>query len=130
MYVEAPTSAGKTFISYYAMEQVLKTSDDGILVYVAPTKALVNQIAAEVYARFKKDLKGSKYSGLDYFNYLFILRVVESCWAIHTRDYRVHDPQNCQILVTVPEMLAIMLLSPPLARSWTPRIRRYECSLT
>lgn len=42
------------------MEQVLKTSDDGILVYVAPTKALVNQIAAEVYARFKKELTGSK----------------------------------------------------------------------
>ncbi|CCM02168.1 uncharacterized protein FIBRA_04246 [Fibroporia radiculosa] len=104
--VVAPTSAGKTFISYYAMEQVLKNTDDGILVYVAPTKALVNQIAAEVYARFRKDLNG------------------RSCWAIHTRDYRVHNPQNCQILVTVPEMLAIMLLSPPLAQNWTPRIKR------
>ncbi|PCH35165.1 hypothetical protein WOLCODRAFT_91452 [Wolfiporia cocos MD-104 SS10] len=102
----APTSAGKTFISYYAMEQVLRSSDDGILVYVAPTKALVSQIAAEVYARYRKDLNG------------------RSCWAIHTRDYRIHNPQNCQILVTVPEMLAIMLLSPPLARVWTPRIKR------
>ncbi|KAF8878718.1 P-loop containing nucleoside triphosphate hydrolase protein [Infundibulicybe gibba] len=98
LLVVAPTSAGKTFISYYAMEKVLRNSDDGILVYIAPTKALVSQIAAEVYAR--------------------------SCWAIHTRDYRVHDPQKCQILVTVPEMLAIMLLSPPLARVWTPRIKR------
>ncbi|OCH85272.1 P-loop containing nucleoside triphosphate hydrolase protein [Obba rivulosa] len=104
--VVAPTSAGKTFVSYYAMEQVLRGSDDGILVYVAPTKALVNQIAAEVYARFRKELHGG------------------SCWAIHTRDYRVHDPQKCQILVTVPEMLAIMLLSPPLASKWTPRIKR------
>ncbi|KZT04532.1 P-loop containing nucleoside triphosphate hydrolase protein [Laetiporus sulphureus 93-53] len=102
----APTSAGKTFISYYAMEQILRQTNDGILVYVAPTKALVNQIAAEVHARFRKDLNG------------------RSCWAIHTRDYRIHDPQNCQILVTVPEMLAIMLLSPPLARVWTPRIKR------
>lgn len=49
----------------------------------------------------------------------------ESMWAIHTRDYRVNNPQNCQILVTVPEMFAIMLLSPPLARVWTPRIKRY-----
>ncbi|KAH9899786.1 P-loop containing nucleoside triphosphate hydrolase protein [Cubamyces lactineus] len=104
--VAAPTSAGKTFISYYAMEKLLRSSDDDILVYVAPTKALVSQIAAEVYARFRKELNG------------------KACWAIHTRDYRVHNPQNCQILVTVPEMLATMLLSPPLARSWTPRIKR------
>ncbi|KAI0375726.1 P-loop containing nucleoside triphosphate hydrolase protein [Pilatotrama ljubarskyi] len=104
--VAAPTSAGKTFISYYAMEKLLRSSDDDILVYVAPTKALVSQIAAEVYARFRKELNG------------------KACWAIHTRDYRVHNPQNCQILVTVPEMLATMLLSPPLARTWTPRIKR------
>ncbi|KAF9461731.1 hypothetical protein BDZ94DRAFT_800063 [Collybia nuda] len=106
LLVVAPTSAGKTFISYYAMEKVLRDSDDGILVYIAPTKALVTQIAAEVYARFSKDLNG------------------KSCWAVHTRDNRINDPQKCQILVTVPEMLAIMLLSPALARIWTSRIKR------
>ncbi|KAG1903002.1 uncharacterized protein F5891DRAFT_111844 [Suillus fuscotomentosus] len=105
LLVVAPTSAGKTFISYYAMEKILRGSDDGILVYIAPTKALVAQVAAEIYARFSKDLNG------------------RSCWAIHSRDYRVHDPQNCQILVTVPEMLAIMLLTPPLAKIWTPRLK-------
>ncbi|KAG2142339.1 hypothetical protein DEU56DRAFT_793643 [Suillus clintonianus] len=105
LLVVAPTSAGKTFISYYAMEKILRGSDDGILVYIAPTKALVAQVAAEIYARFSKDLNG------------------RSCWAIHSRDFRVHDPQNCQILVTVPEILAIMLLSPPLAKMWTPRLK-------
>ncbi|KAJ6489614.1 hypothetical protein C8R47DRAFT_1177216 [Mycena vitilis] len=103
--VIAPTSAGKTFISYYSMEKILRDSDDGILVYVAPTKALVTQIAAEIYARFEKNLTG------------------KSLWAIHTRDYRINDPLKCQILVTVPEILATLLLSPPLARVWTPRLK-------
>lgn len=35
---------GKTYACYYAMEQVLKEKDR-ICVYVAPTKALVNQVA-------------------------------------------------------------------------------------
>ncbi|KAG8944709.1 hypothetical protein FRC04_001608 [Tulasnella sp. 424] len=103
--VVAPTSAGKTFISYYAMEQVLRESDDGVLVYVAPTKPLVNQIVAEIYARYEKSLKSG------------------TVWAAHTRDWRIHEPNKCQILVTVPEMLAIMLLSPVLAARWIPRLR-------
>ncbi|PBK64183.1 P-loop containing nucleoside triphosphate hydrolase protein [Armillaria solidipes] len=106
MLVVAPTSAGKTFISFYAMEKVLRESNDGILVYIAPTKALITQIAAEVYARFSKKVPNG------------------SLWAVHTWDYRINEPHNCQILITVPEMLSIMLLSPPLASKWTPRIKR------
>lgn len=30
------------------MESILRADNDGVLIYVAPTKALVNQIAAEV----------------------------------------------------------------------------------
>jgi len=57
------------------MEKVLRESDNGILVYIAPTKALVNQvsrqagtqgrplkssqIAADVHARFRKNRNGS-----------------------------------------------------------------------
>ena len=107
VFVVAPTSAGKTFISFYAMEKVLRADDDGILVYVAPTKALVSQIAAEIQARFSKIYK---YGG-------------KSVWAIHTRDYRVNNPTGCQILVTVPHILQIMLLAPSNAKSWAPRVR-------
>ena len=108
VFVVAPTSSGKTFISFYAMEQVLKKDDDGILVYIAPTKALVNQIAAEVEGRFQK-----KYP-----------HASMTLWAIHTRDHRVHDPARCQILVTVPHILQIMLLSPENSVSWSSKIRR------
>ncbi|CAG8926156.1 unnamed protein product [Penicillium salamii] len=110
VFIVAPTSAGKTFISFYAMKQILKEDDEGILVYVAPTKALVNQIAAEVLARFSKSYP-AKASG-------------KSVWAIHTRDYRINDPKGCQILITVPHILQIMLLSPTNANAWTPRIKR------
>lgn len=48
VFFVAPTSAGKAFISFYAMEIFLRADDNGVLVYVAPTKALVNRIAAEV----------------------------------------------------------------------------------
>ncbi|MCJ1308067.1 hypothetical protein MMC25_001718 [Agyrium rufum] len=107
LFVVAPTSSGKTFISFYAIEKVLRANDDGVVVYIAPTKALVNQIAAEVQARFKKTFK---YAG-------------KSVYAIHTRDYRVHNPISCQVLVTVPHILSIMLLSPTHAKTWVPRVK-------
>jgi superfamily II RNA helicase len=107
LLVIAPTSAGKTFISFYAMQQVLESNDDDILVYVAPTKALVNQIAAEVQARFSKTYK---FAG-------------NSVWGIHTRDMRINNPTGCQILVTVPHILQIMLLAPSNAKSWSERVK-------
>ncbi|KAF2021325.1 DEAD/DEAH box helicase [Aaosphaeria arxii CBS 175.79] len=107
LLVIAPTSAGKTFISFYAMKQVLEANNDDILVYVAPTKALVNQIAAEVQARFSKRYE---YGG-------------NSVWGIHTGDYRINNPTGCQILVTVPHILQMMLLAPSNAKSWSQRVK-------
>ena len=88
------------------MEKVLRESDDGILVYVAPTKALVNQVTAEIYGRFKKNYKhGDK-----------------TAWGIYTREYR-QNHNKCQILVTFPQMLEILILSPQRA-SWARNIKR------
>lgn len=41
-----------------------------------------------------------------------------------TRELQLHNPAETQILVTIPEMLSNMLLTPALAQVWTPRIRR------
>ncbi|KAL3468094.1 DEAD/DEAH box helicase [Aspergillus heterothallicus] len=109
LFVVAPTSAGKTFISFYAMKQILEDDNDGVLIYVAPTKALVNQIAAEIQARFSKSYNNAP---------------GKSVWAIHTRDYRINNPTGCQILITVPHILQIMLLAPSNAKTWSPRVRR------
>ncbi|XP_078288229.1 putative ATP-dependent RNA helicase DDX60 isoform X2 [Rhinoraja longicauda] len=102
--VVAPTSSGKTYASYYCMEKVLRSSDDGIVVYVAPTKALVNQVVATVYGRFTKNLPQGKVV-CGYF----------------TRDYQ-NNVYNCQILITVPQCLEILMLSPPM-QDWTKRIQ-------
>jgi ATP-dependent RNA helicase DDX60 len=104
--IVAPTSSGKTFISFYAIKKVLSANDEDVIVYVAPTKALVNQVAAEIIARFNKKYK---HPGT-------------SIYAIHTRDYRVNNPTKCQVLITVPHILQIMLLSPA-NQKWVPRVK-------
>nr|CAD7431932.1 unnamed protein product [Timema monikensis] len=103
--VVAPTSSGKTYASYYCMEQVLRESNDGIVVYVSPTKALVNQVHATIYARFKNK---SMPAGM-------------SAVGVFTREYR-HNALECQILVTVPQCLELLLLSPR-RHSWVSRLR-------
>ncbi|KAM8971136.1 probable ATP-dependent RNA helicase DDX60 isoform X2 [Sarcophilus harrisii] len=102
--IVAPTSSGKTYASYYCMEKVLRESDDGVIVYVAPTKALVNQVSTTVQSRFTKRLpEGQVLCG------------------VFTRDYR-HYALNCQVLVTVPACLEILLLSPN-RQEWVEKIR-------
>ncbi|KAK2115066.1 putative ATP-dependent RNA helicase DDX60-like [Saguinus oedipus] len=102
--IVAPTSSGKTYASYYCMEKVLRESDDGVVVYVAPAKAVVGQVAASVQNRFTKRLPAGR----------------TLCGAF-TRDYR-HNALNSQVLITVPECFEILLLAPH-RQKWVKRIR-------
>jgi hypothetical protein len=105
--VVAPTASGKTFISYYVMELCLKVNDGDVVVYVAPTKALVNQVRAEISARFSKSyVKGGKLV------------------SVFTRDFRDENFLDAQILVTVPQCLGILFLTGSRSNAmWTERIR-------
>ncbi|ETO13004.1 DEAD/DEAH box helicase, partial [Reticulomyxa filosa] len=57
--VVAPTSSGKTFISYYTMKHILQENqkakhlqEKGIVIYIAPTKALVWQALGDIYSKY------------------------------------------------------------------------------
>ncbi|GAM26275.1 hypothetical protein SAMD00019534_094500 [Acytostelium subglobosum LB1] len=99
--IVAPTSSGKTFISFYAFEKILKQCNDGIVVYVSPTKALVNQMYSEVLGRYEKNYENivGSHAAARY-------RLA----GVFTRDFRI-DHENCQVLITVPQCLDLLLLS-------------------
>lgn len=93
----APTSSGKTFICYYAMEKILRSNNEDVVIYVAPNKALMNQVAADVYARFNHKTYPTN-SNMHLFGLL--------------SDRDVLHPFDCQVLVTFPEVFEKFALSP------------------
>lgn len=103
--VVAPTSSGKTYASYYCMKRVLRKSKDGVVVYVSPTKALVNQVHATISVKFSNVPSQPGIATV----------------GIFTRDYRT-NALNSRILVTVPQCLEILLLSPR-RYTWAKKIK-------
>ena len=105
--VTAPTSSGKTFICYYAMEKVLRRSDTGVVLYVAPNKALTDQVVADVYARFnhKQYPKNSVARLLGYLT-----------------DAELFYPWDAQILVTFPEVIERFVTSALYEETFLKRI--------
>eukprot|EP00467_Chlorarachnion_reptans_P011033 CAMPEP_0114531348 /NCGR_PEP_ID=MMETSP0109-20121206/26009_1 /TAXON_ID=29199 /ORGANISM="Chlorarachnion reptans, Strain CCCM449" /LENGTH=2464 /DNA_ID=CAMNT_0001714189 /DNA_START=104 /DNA_END=7498 /DNA_ORIENTATION=- len=111
--IVAPTSSGKTFASYYAMKKILtfnrqskaasggfKTGSAGgpfLVVYVCPTTALVNQVAAGVYRRYG------------------------AVFGVLTPGER-YRTSSCEVLVTLPHMLEEIMLSPE-REDWVARVK-------
>jgi len=83
--VVAPTSAGKTFVAYYALRKVLEADDEGVLIYVCPTLSLALQTTAEIPCIYRKEYRtpGRNMTG------------------IFTENVR-ENLRGCQLLVTVP----------------------------
>ncbi|KAH8583989.1 SKI family SFII helicase [Cryptosporidium sp. chipmunk genotype I] len=104
----APTASGKTFICYYAMEQVLRFDNESVVVFIAPTKALADQVHAEIAYRF-----GSK-------TYPNHSRISLLCKL--SRDYSINIPTQCQILITLPFMLELLLMSTAY-QQWVSKIK-------
>jgi len=101
----AATSSGKTFISFYAMESILRLDSTSVVVFVAPTKALVNQMEAEVSARFSKTYRNPG----------------KFLCGVYTRDFK-KNLDNCQVLITVPACLEVLMMNPS-KLGWTKTIR-------
>lgn len=86
------------------MESILRSDNESVVIYLSPTKALVNQVEAEVLARFeKKYLPGKVLTG------------------VFTRDFRKNE-KDCQVLVTVPDCLELLLLTMD-DPAWSKRVK-------
>ena len=97
--VNAPTSSGKTLIAEFKILQAYnQCGNEGWIAYIAPTRALVNQIAARLRRDLGKEplsLKVEKMSGA--------LEID----AIEERIISVENSFN--ILVTTPEKLSLLI---------------------
>ncbi|KAL9653383.1 hypothetical protein ABK040_002019 [Willaertia magna] len=90
--VSTPTSSGKTFITMYLIERLLKRDNHSRIVFVVPSNALCNQVYAEIYNKFRKaDDNDPEIVGM------------------FTSDIRIHE-NNCRVLVTNAACFEILLL--------------------
>ncbi|KAJ9444766.1 ATP-dependent RNA helicase DDX60 [Diplonema papillatum] len=109
----APTSAGKTFISYYCIKEVMFSSNENVVVYVAPTRALCNQAAQDVYSIFGH----KKYSanGWSLFGILGGGNYVQPLPPMG-------GPFMTQVLITIPSVFEHVMLAPKY-QQWAKRVK-------
>lgn len=107
----APSSAGKTFISAYCLRRVLYEDNEGVAVFVAPIQALVNQVFAEVNARYNKSYPSGG--------------AMRHAVGAYTDQLEI-NVFNSQVLVCSPSALEELLLSPSKkVMDWVSRIRYF-----
>eukprot|EP00466_Bigelowiella_natans_P009563 jgi/Bigna1/84413/fgenesh1_pg.135_\ len=95
----APTSAGKTFVGYYAINEAVRRnkeskSNNNLVIYMAPTLQLLQQATEEIYARYRdSDIR----LGLGQYS-----RYISSTGP---------DLRQCDVLMTSPEHLERLVFS-------------------
>ena len=100
--VNMPTSSGKTMIAEFKiLEAVNAFGDDGKIVYVVPTRALVNQITA----RLRRDL-GADPLGIK------IEKVSGAVEIDGFEDSLISAGRSFNVLVTTPEKLQLLIRNP------------------
>lgn len=92
--VEMPTSAGKTLIAEFSIVQALALEPEATIVYVVPTRALVNQVTT----RLRRDFVPLEYS---------VEAAVPAYELDPTEDSLLR--QNVDILVVTPEKLDLLV---------------------
>jgi replicative superfamily II helicase len=99
--VSLPTSSGKTFISEFRILQALNQFDDdrGWVAYLAPTRALVNQLTS----RLRKDFSHLDF-GVEKVSPALEVDGMEADMLTESKEER-----QFRILITTPEKLDLML---------------------
>ena len=100
--VNMPTSGGKTMMAEFKILQAINTfGDEGKIVYVVPTRTLVNQIAS----RLRRDL------GVEPLN----IRIEKMSGAVEIdgfEDNLISKENSFDVLVTTPEKLNLLIRHP------------------
>ena len=99
--ITLPTSSGKTLLAEFRILQAMNQfPDGGKVVYVAPTRALVNQITL----RLRRDLGGPPLG----------VKVEKMSGAIDVNSFEenVLDQKGFDVLVTTPEKLNLLIRDP------------------
>ena len=113
VFVTAPTGAGKTQVAMCAVASILSLQDpSACLIYVAPTKALANQLFIDVLSTVTKSYPQEPGH---------IRTHVEQLLGINTAESKLHT--SAQIIITVPKTL-LTWLSGVGTRNYLERVQK------